>query len=328
MKSIHFTFRSCFTIPNRDKRTKADQKPTQAFYRAAVSPPLERLPLELLHAITSYLPPSSELALRHTNRWFNAYAGPATSLVVSNRVCNSPDCRLAYLCFLERDAKSPRHQFTCSVCVQRHLADRFSKIELQESPESRTCRRAWICEHRTLSLAEYRDILAAPFNANGAIRYPHFLNSDRERHTHWSQCCTKVRTARCFACLYPHDDRIRTLATRWSISLRDIMAYGDALARGIENEPAKLDFHICPHLKPKDRMADLLACNIESQITKKPIRRLECRDCQARFWCCFQGGYFQISCHRVLGYGSADDPAWSSQLHLPCTIELTVRLSE
>lgn len=304
MLLIKSIFRACFT---RDKPVEANE---------TVPAPFQRLPLELIHEITANLPPSSELALRHTNRWFYANAGPEPNLVISDLVRKSLEYQLEYLGFLERDARSPRRRFACSVCVQLHPHDEFSVIELQKGPASRTCQRAWICEHRTLSLAEYRNVLKAPVGDDRVVRYPYPQESAVERTTHWHRCCTNVWTDRCFGCLGLNDDRTRTLATRWAIPLSNMIAFGDALTRGIENESAEMNFYICPHVKPKDRLADLLACNIESQLTKNPVRHLRCKDCNARFWCCFGNGYFEISCYRFLGYGRANDPSWSSQLPL------------
>lgn len=310
-------FRAYFATTTRYKPTGPDSKPIQSGLFEAIPSLFQRLPLELIYEITTYLPPSSELALRHTNRWFYANAGPETSLVISDRVCNSPECRLKYICFLERDAESSSRQFACSVCVQLHPTDRFSPDELRKGPETRTCRRVWICEHRTLSLAEYRKVLNSPISAKGLVTYPYSVESVPDHNRYWDQCCTTVWTHRCFAPLHRTDDRTRTLCCTWFIPLSSIIAFGDALARGIESEPAELDFHICPHIKPKDHLTDLLARNIESQLTKEPVRRLVCKNYKARIWCFFKDGYFLIKCNRFLGYGTANDPSWSSQLPLP-----------
>ena len=228
IKSIfcsHIPFKF-WKIPTEDTSTQADPKSLQPKATAAGPASIQWLPLELINHITTYLQPSSDLALRHTNGWFNENAGRETSLVISDRVSNSLQYRLEYLCFLERDAESPRRQFVCSVCVQLHAADRFSKIELRKGPESRTCQRVWICEHRTLSLAGYRKVPNAPVRVNRLVRYPSFQNPNMVRNTYWDHCCTTVWTHRCFGCVNEKDGRTRMMASQWAIPLRDMMNFG------------------------------------------------------------------------------------------------------
>lgn len=213
----------------QDKSTQTDFKSQRPKPQATSPPPLQRLPLELLYQIADNLPASSRLALIYTSNWFYGMYDPKTNVRLSNLVRDSEEDRLEYLCFVERDAESPKHSYTCSVCVERHPADRFSAAELLQDPEIRTCQRVWICEHGTMGLANYRDLLDAPVDSSGVVMYPPSRNLTEEVNLYWNQCCPMAR--RWFFCT-GNDNKKRLMSTTWSIPLTNLMALGDALARG------------------------------------------------------------------------------------------------
>lgn len=295
----------------QDKSTQTDFKSQRPRPPATSPPPLQRLPLELLRQIADNLPASSRLALRYTSNWFYGMYDPKTNVRLSNSVRDSREDRLEYLCFVERDAESPKHSYTCSLCVERHPADRFSAAELWKDPETRTCHRVWICEHRTMSLGNYRDLLTAPHDSSGVVMYPPSKKSTEEVKLYWNQCCPMAR--RWFSCT-GNDNKKRLLSTTWSIPLRHLMAFGDALARGVNNEPPELDIFLCPHTNLLYQTASLLTYDIEASVTKKPVRNMYCPICKARFWGSFKDSSFEVRCDRFLGDGRTDDPDWSSQV--------------
>ena len=309
MLSFCSIFRSCLPISEQTSSPVPLSPPA----------PFEDLPLELLQQITEYLPLSSQVALRQTNSWLHVHGGFETPAALYNRLRNSRQDKLDFLCLLERAAPVPKRRVACSICVQWHPTDRFSTTELKNRPEVRTCQRAWICEHRTIPLAQYRKILDAPIDSVIVVNYPYAEEETRDevRYEYWASCCHANGASRLFCSAEELGVRGRMLVTWWIISLRTLQAYEYAKECGLDNQPEELDVHVCPHRKLRQFIPILLPGKAEEAFKHQVHGTGDCRRCKAFLSGSFEEDGFRVMCVRWFGDGRAQHPYWLSQSLLP-----------
>ncbi|KAI9841724.1 MAG: hypothetical protein M1838_003440 [Thelocarpon superellum] len=294
--------------------------------------PIHRLPLEIRDIICDFMPVSSVLALRQTNRFFAAYGSSESpeELYKQARADVSGEERFSLVCFRERDAWYGQAShgdmpLACRACMMCHPPVWFNRPMRSVVPDQRRCRTAMICAHAGISLTRYRKLRRATLASPSRRLLVLFPDSQGRVApgpvpNHDASMMTPSLTWSCHCVSWEKEGRDTVvLVSDFMVPASPLNMHYLGLRLSFNPyQPASaivLDSHVfCPHLSLRVILEGLLT--IEGTIRPGPDTFVTCEVCRAKMFAvqyhhdhAYQ--WLLLRCKKNLGHGTqALDRTW------------------